>query len=216
MQQDAQSDAEFDVFLSHSSRDKDIVRALALRMRADGLRVWFDEWEIEVGDSIPLKIEEGLAQSKFLVLCMSAHSSLSDWTQLERQTVRFDDPLKRNRRLIPLRLDDAAIPGSLAQFAYVDWRTPTDVEYHRLLNACGFERHGYLRRMVDLEVVEAALGIKTLPDTLAPLHAMRNISAGNPLPGCAIFTSHGRQNRFIRQRLTNFHRGIIVMKTMPV
>ncbi len=98
MQQDAQSDAQFDVFLSHSFHDKDIVRALAERMRADGLRVWLDAWEIKVGDSIPVKIDEGLAQSKFLVLCMSAHSSLSDWTQLESQTVRFDDPLNRNRR----------------------------------------------------------------------------------------------------------------------
>lgn len=33
----------YDVFLSHSSADKPIVRALAERLRADGLRVWFDE-----------------------------------------------------------------------------------------------------------------------------------------------------------------------------
>ena len=30
----------YDVFLSHSAKDKDIVRALAERLRADGLRVW--------------------------------------------------------------------------------------------------------------------------------------------------------------------------------
>lgn len=35
----------FDVFLSHSSKDKAVVRPLAKRFRADGLRVWFDEWE---------------------------------------------------------------------------------------------------------------------------------------------------------------------------
>ncbi len=68
MPQDAQSDAQFDVFLNHSSRDKAIVRALTLRMRADGLRVWLDTWEIKVSDSIPVKIEEGLVKSKFLVL----------------------------------------------------------------------------------------------------------------------------------------------------
>jgi hypothetical protein len=41
----------YDVFLSHSSKDKDIVRALAERLRADGMRVWFDEWELRAGDS---------------------------------------------------------------------------------------------------------------------------------------------------------------------
>ena len=36
----------FDVFLSHSAKDKDTVREVAERLRMDGLRVWFDEWEI--------------------------------------------------------------------------------------------------------------------------------------------------------------------------
>jgi len=53
-------DFTHDVFLSHSSKDKAVVRAVAERLRADGLRVWLDDWEIRPGDSIPAKIEEGL------------------------------------------------------------------------------------------------------------------------------------------------------------
>ena len=34
----------YDVFLSHSSKDKAVVRELAERLRKDGLKVWFDEW----------------------------------------------------------------------------------------------------------------------------------------------------------------------------
>ena len=68
----------YDVFLSHSSKDKDIVRPLAERLRADGLRVWFDEWILKPGDSIPAKIEEGLERSRGLVLCMSSHAFGSD------------------------------------------------------------------------------------------------------------------------------------------
>jgi len=41
----------FDVFLSHSSKDKAVVRAVAERLRADGLRVWLDGWEIRPGDN---------------------------------------------------------------------------------------------------------------------------------------------------------------------
>src|SRR6266576_2562403 len=106
----------FDVFLSHSSKDKAVVRAVAERLRADGLRVWFDEWEIKPGDSIPAKIEEGLEHSRVLVLCMSANAFGSDWAQLEAGTVRFRDPLNKERRFIPVRLDGTAIKGSLAQF----------------------------------------------------------------------------------------------------
>src|SRR6266516_1350463 len=103
---------KFDALLSHSSKDKAVVRTVAERLRADGLRVWFDEWEIKPGDSIPAKIEEGLEQSRVLVLCMSANAFGSDWAQLEAGTFRFRDPLNKERRFIPLRLDDAPIKGS--------------------------------------------------------------------------------------------------------
>jgi hypothetical protein len=127
----------FDVFLSHSSKDKAVVREVAERLRNDGLKVWFDEWEIKPGDSIPAKIEEGLERSRVLVLCMSANAFGSDWAQLEAGTFRFRDPLNKERRFIPLRLDDAPIKGSLAQFLYVSWR-PVDrgSEYPKLLSVC--------------------------------------------------------------------------------
>jgi hypothetical protein len=115
-------DAPFthDVFLSHSAKDKPVVRELADRLRKDGLKVWLDEWVLKPGDSIPAKIEEGLEQSRVLVLCMSAHAFGSDWAQLESQTFRFRDPLNKERRFIPLRLDDALIKDSLAQFLYIN------------------------------------------------------------------------------------------------
>jgi small GTP-binding protein len=127
----------FDVFLSHSSNDKPEVRKIAQRLRDDGLRVWFDEWEIKPGDSIPAKIEQGLEQSGALLLCMSANAFGSDWAQLESGTFRFRDPLNKARRFIPLRLDGARIPGSLGQFMYVDWRVGEREEiYATLLDAC--------------------------------------------------------------------------------
>jgi len=111
----------YDVFLSHSAKDKRskpptlihdtggnaVVRDVAERLRKDGLRVWFDEWDIRPGDSIPAKIEEGLERSRVLVLCMSANAFGSDWAQLEAGTFRFRDPLNKERRFLPLRLDDA-------------------------------------------------------------------------------------------------------------
>ena len=117
---------QFDVFLSHSAKDKAVVRAVAERLRKDGLKVWFDEWvlvgRVSVEPTKPLaKIEEGLEHSRVLVLCMSAHAFGSDWAQLEAGTFRFRDPLNKERRFIPLRLDDALIKGSLAQFLYINW-----------------------------------------------------------------------------------------------
>ena len=58
---------EYDVFVSHSSKDKRKVRPIAKRLRANGLRVWFDEWEIKPGESIPAAVDRGLDASRALV-----------------------------------------------------------------------------------------------------------------------------------------------------
>jgi len=42
---------DYDVFISHSSRDREVVHELAGRLRGDGLRVWLDDWEIKPGDT---------------------------------------------------------------------------------------------------------------------------------------------------------------------
>src|SRR5436853_7850562 len=117
-------DFKYDVFLSHSAKDKAVVHPIAERLRADGLRVWFDDWEIGLLTTRAArtrKIEEGLERSRVLVLCMSAHAFGSDWAQLEAGTFRFRDPLNKGRRFIPLRLDEALINDSLAKFFYVTW-----------------------------------------------------------------------------------------------
>ena len=51
---------EYDVFVSHSAKDKAVVRPLAERLRQGRPKVWFDEWVLKPGDGIPAKIEEGL------------------------------------------------------------------------------------------------------------------------------------------------------------
>ena len=96
-----------DVFLSHSSKDKQIVRDLAERLKKDGIKVWFDEWALKPGDSIPAKIEEGLERSRVLVLCMSANAFGSDWAQLESGTFRFRDPLNKDCGFVPFRLEES-------------------------------------------------------------------------------------------------------------
>jgi hypothetical protein len=105
---------QYDVFLSHSAEDKVVVRPLTERLRKDGVKVWFDEWVLKPGDSIPSRIEEGLERSRVLVLCMSANAFGSDWSKLESGTFRCRDPLNKERRFLTLRLEGKAISGQLS------------------------------------------------------------------------------------------------------
>jgi hypothetical protein len=77
-------DREFDVFISHASEDKDeVVRPLAHALQAGGLKVWYDEFELKIGDSLRRKIDTGLAKSRFGVIVFSKSFMAKGWTNYE-------------------------------------------------------------------------------------------------------------------------------------
>lgn len=142
---------EFDVFLSYSSKDISTVHALAESLKRDGLRVWFDKWEIQPGDSIPLKIQHGLEKSHILVMCMSPAYFESEWGALEHHTLLFRDPTNKNRRLIPLLIENCIPPDIIAHLAYIDLRSPSDEEYKRLLVSCSRNEQSSINLNSDIQ-----------------------------------------------------------------
>jgi hypothetical protein len=75
---------EWDVFISHASEDKDgFVRPLAEKLRSEGLRVWYDEFTLVVGDSLRRSIDRGLAKSRFGVVVVSQAFLQKEWPQRE-------------------------------------------------------------------------------------------------------------------------------------
>ncbi len=74
----------YDVFISHATEDKDeIVRQLANSLVSLGLRVWYDEFELRIGDSLRRKIDTGLARSRFGVVVISPSFFKKNWPQYE-------------------------------------------------------------------------------------------------------------------------------------
>ena len=73
---------EWDVFISHASEDKDdFVRHLADRLRRTGLRVWFDEFTLTVGDSLRRSIDRGLTRSRYGIVVVSPNFLQKNWPQ---------------------------------------------------------------------------------------------------------------------------------------
>jgi hypothetical protein len=72
------------VFISHASEDKDsIVRSLANALTEHGLRVWYDEFTLRIGDSLRQKIDKGLANSRVGLVVLSHAFIAKGWTNYE-------------------------------------------------------------------------------------------------------------------------------------
>jgi TIR domain len=77
-------DEKWDVFVSHATEDKnDFVRPLVHRLTERGLKVWFDEFTLKVGDSLRRSIDRGLAASRFGIVVISPDFLRKEWPQRE-------------------------------------------------------------------------------------------------------------------------------------
>ena len=81
---DDDTDKEYDVFISHASEDKEeVVRPLANALKDKSLNVWYDEFELKIGDSLRQKIDKGVANSKFGIVILSKNFIKKGWTNYE-------------------------------------------------------------------------------------------------------------------------------------
>ena len=74
----------FDVFISHASEDKEKVAApLAAALVELNVQVWYDEFELRIGDSLRQKIDAGLTTSKAGIVILSHDFFRKGWPKYE-------------------------------------------------------------------------------------------------------------------------------------
>lgn len=119
MSSPAKAEKEHDVFLSHASVDKDWVRVLGERLEQEGIedqkesrriKVFFDEWDVDYGENIVNRLNEGLARSRYLAVVLSPEFLESSWANQEWTHWFMTDPKAGN--LIPLLYRDATLDGT--------------------------------------------------------------------------------------------------------
>ena len=98
------------VFISHRGADHLEAEQLAVEIRSRGHQVWLDSWNIKVGDSIIDKINSGLSDSAFLVLCYSDAGSISPWMSREWMSVLARQLEGVAVRILPIRLTGGSPP----------------------------------------------------------------------------------------------------------
>ena len=99
----ANDDKLYDVFICHASEDKeDFVRRLAEALSRSGLKVWYDEFSLGLGDSIRESIDRGVAVSRFGVVILSHKFFSKEWSQRELGAL-FATMKTSERRILPIR-----------------------------------------------------------------------------------------------------------------
>jgi hypothetical protein len=127
-------------FISHDSRDKDIlVRELAIQLNTLLCSVWYDEFSLKVGDSLRASIENGLKETKKCIVVLSPNFLSNDgWGKAEFDSVYTREILGKHNVILPV------------------WH---DVSVHDVYN--------YSPRLADKVGLNSAEGIPALAKKLA-------------------------------------------------
>ena len=99
------------------------------------MKVWLDEQQILVGDSIPEKIAQGLAESDFFILVVSHNSVASGWVKKELSTALVQEIERRKVTVFPVKLDDAPMPTTIADKLYADFGHSYEEGFEKLLRS---------------------------------------------------------------------------------
>lgn len=165
------------VFISYSYQDKDFVNWLKSNLVDLGLELWYDQQEINIGDSIKEKINEGLQTSSAFILVLSSSSMHSDWVRYEMNSALLLNAVKKGITILPIKIDDSKVPSDLAGYLYADFSSnkeqgleilkrsllksnKVDYEFTDWLN---FDRHSFEELIFELLIDEGFSVIRTPP-----------------------------------------------------
>lgn len=101
-EEESLTDSEYDVFISHAGEDKDsVARPLAEELSQRGVEVWFDEFELEIGDNLRGSIDEGLSETRYGVVILSENFFGKNWTEHELEGLTARE-MESDKVLLPL------------------------------------------------------------------------------------------------------------------
>jgi hypothetical protein len=120
------------IFISASNQDRSAVNRIIARLRADGHEIWADFIKLRAGDNLEQKIRQGLEEADALIVVISENSFRSKWVQYEFTAIALREISKREARIIPVRIDQSAVPSYLANRVYIDLSQDFDAGLDRL------------------------------------------------------------------------------------
>lgn len=136
--------------MSYNKADSEVARSIGAHMVLTRIRVWFDEWELQAGDSIPGKLNEALASFDTFVLLWSASANRSDWVRHELHSARAANGGKA--KIVPCLLDETPLPALIADRCWIDFR-----DLHKGIGELLGHLTGFRTRRRRLLAIQAAL-----------------------------------------------------------
>lgn len=142
---------QYDVTVSFAGEDRLLVDRLVRLLRRNGIRVFYDAWE--QADLWGKDLYQHLDKiyryaARYCLIFVSEHYVRKAWTKHELRSAQARAFIENSEYILPIRLDDAELPGLPPTVAYIDARkTPLTEICQMFVTKLG------LPREVDIETL---------------------------------------------------------------
>jgi hypothetical protein len=120
---------EFDIALSFSGKDRTVAERLAREFRKREMKVFYEKDELAESWGQPLYeylFDVYRKKAHFCIMLISRHYLESRWAKLERRAAQERDLFSESEYILPIRLDDAEVPGLLRTIKCLDYLKYSD------------------------------------------------------------------------------------------
>ncbi len=83
-------------------------------------QIWLDEWEINLGDSIIYRINQGLSGASYLVMCLSDSGIDSPWMSREWMSSLAVQLSSSKIKILPAKINGGSLPFIMADIKFAD------------------------------------------------------------------------------------------------
>lgn len=127
------------IFLCHATEDKKFVERLAKDLMRFGIEVWFDKFEMKVGESLLEKIDDGIMSSGYFAVILSPRSVGKPWVKHEIRSAFAKKFRDDSFKILPVMYEECETPLYLADLFYADFTGNYDKGLGDILNVFGMK-----------------------------------------------------------------------------
>lgn len=147
------------LFISHASEDKEeIAKPLAELLIKEGVEVWFDQYELKLGDPLRESIDSGLKEADYGIVILSKNFFSKQWTVYELDALITIEQTYAKKKILPIwhnieKEDIIAYSPNLANKIAAKSNLGVDKVVTDILNAIGWTKQAGIVP-VNLSVVQ--------------------------------------------------------------
>lgn len=163
-----------DFFISYNKADKEYAKWIAGTLEENDYTTYIQAWDFRPGNNFILQMQNAIKKCKKTIIVLSQNYLNSEYCQAEWAAAYNYDPTGKDRKLIPVRVDNVRPDGLLSSIIYIDlYKCDEENATKKLLNGIDENENPRRKPNFPLSVVSESRKTVNIENDESALYFLR-------------------------------------------